>query len=227
MKKINYSADADCFIQIAEPETITQNKLLVLIHGGYWRQEKALDTITGMQELFVSLGYLVCNVEYRRGVKNPWPIPLMDVKSAIRKIKERYPTYEIVLIGHSVGGQLALLNADEVHQIVALAPVTDLIYTNEHQLGDDAVLEYFGSAADTNELLAASPYHHLPLTVEKCLIIHGSDDVRVAVETTLDYVKKNLLARKNIELLVLPKMAHQTIIEPDQEHFAYIEKWLK
>lgn len=180
-----------------------------------------------MQEFFVSHGYLVCNVEYRRGQKNLWPIPLDDVNKAIKKIKTLYSTFKIVLIGHSVGGQLALLNAEEAQEIIALAPVTDLVYTHKHHLGDDAVAEYFGTAVNEEKLLSASPNQHLPLAIEKCLIVHGGDDVRVSIETTLDYFKKNSLNRKNIELLVLPEMAHQDIIDPNQKHFNYLLNWLE
>lgn len=226
MKKVQYQNAEDCFIQIDEPEVYTRKKMIVLIHGGYWRQEKSLETVTSMQNWFVSKGYPVCNIEYRRGVNNPWPIPLSDVKNAIKKIKELYEAFELILIGHSVGGQLALLNADTAQQVIALAPVTDLVYTNKHQLGDDAVGEYFGKTVDEKELLAASPQQHLPLTTERCLIIHGSDDVRVDVKTTLNYLKKNLLSKQNIELLVLPQMAHQDIIDPSQQHFQYLLSWL-
>ncbi|MBU5360756.1 alpha/beta hydrolase [Enterococcus raffinosus] len=226
MEKVHYQIEDDCFIQIAEPETITRKQVIALIHGGYWRQEKSLETVKEMQSFFVLHGYPVCNIEYRRGMNNPWPIPLFDVKSAIKQIKERYADFELILIGHSVGGQLALLNAAEAQQVIALAPVTDLVYTYEYQLGDNAVAEYFGEKVDEKELLAASPCQQLPLKTERCLIIHGSDDVRVDIETTLNYLKMNLLNRQNIELLVLPKMAHQDIIEPDQKHFDYILNWL-
>lgn len=226
LKKYPYQKEEDCVIQIAEPEVMEKDQVIVLIHGGYWRQEKSLETLTKMQTFFVTQGYLVCNIEYRRGKKNLWPTPLNDVKTAIQKIELLYPAYDIVLIGHSVGGQLALLNAEKKHKVIALAPVTDLIYTNENELGDAAVTEYFGNSVRAEELLEASPQEHLPLTVEKCLIIHGSDDVRVDVETTLNYFKKNLLSKNNIELLILPQMAHQDIIEPNQQHFEYMISWL-
>ncbi len=170
LKKYPYQKEEDCVIQIAEPEVMEKDQVIVLIHGGYWRQEKSLETLTKMQTFFVAQGYLVCNIEYRRGKKNPWPTPLNDVKTAIQKIELLYPAYDIVLIGHSVGGQLALLNAEKKHKVIALAPVTDLIYTNENELGDDAVAEYFGNSVRAEELLEASPQEHLPLTVENVRI---------------------------------------------------------
>lgn len=67
MKKYPYQKEKDCVIQIAEPEVMEKDQVIVLIHGGYWRQEKSLETLTKMQTFFVAQGYLVCNIEYRRG----------------------------------------------------------------------------------------------------------------------------------------------------------------
>lgn len=226
MKTITYSEHEQCFIKVVEPDKITQNVVVILIHGGYWRMEKTLETVADAQSFFVEAGYIVCNVEYRRGPENPWPIPSNDVKEAIKKIKARFPNNHYALIGHSVGGQLALLNAEASDYVITLAPVTDLIYTRDMRLGDEAVQEYFGEEIDDSVLVSASPISQLPLKADAALIIHGANDVRVDIKTTIDYFQENLKHKNNIELLILPKMAHQDIIHPAEPHFSYLLNWL-
>lgn len=227
MERIFYRDNEQSFIDVAKPNEVTQTDLIILIHGGYWRVDKTLGTVADIQTYFTKKGYVVCNIEYRRGENNPWPTPSLDVNSAIEKIKQEFPTENYVLIGHSVGGQLALLNAGEQDRVIALAPVTDLIYTRDHHLGDDAVQEYFCEEASDTELVKASPCHHLPLKAASCLLIHGADDVRVDVGTSIRYFQENLAVKNNIELLILPRMAHQEIINPIHDHFSYCLQWIK
>ncbi|UDV06558.1 S9 family peptidase [Staphylococcus pseudintermedius] len=65
-------------------------------------------------------------------------------RAAIQHFKtSTYQPRQLVGIGHSVGGQLVLLNAKLFDQIVALAPVTDVLYTLHQHLGQDAADRIF------------------------------------------------------------------------------------
>lgn len=200
------------------------DKWLVLVHGGYWRQQYDRSLNDKMIEVLTNKGYNVANVEYRRG-EHKWPTPEEDVKKAIQTFRnsEFVGTGEsLILIGHSVGGQLVLNNEDEADRIIALAPVTDVPYTKEKELGRKAAEEYFGDVSE-DILYAASPLSRLPLNT-KTLIIHGFDDTQVEIETTLDYVSKN--TDNTIDLYALSSLSHMDDIEPEGRHFDLMLEWI-
>jgi len=98
--------------------------LVVVIHGGFWRD--AFDrTHTGPQcEGLVAAGYAVAAIEYRRTSSTDpesvdaggWPGTFDDVAAALDALPGlvddathgRVDTSRIVLVGHSAGGHLAL-----------------------------------------------------------------------------------------------------------------------
>ncbi|MHD0396601.1 alpha/beta hydrolase family protein [Staphylococcus simulans] len=200
------------------------DKWLVLVHGGYWRQQFDRSLNDKMIEVFTNKGYNVANIEYRRG-EHKWPTPEEDVKKAIQTLRNSEFVGKgeaFILIGHSVGGQLVLNNEDEADRIVALAPVTDVAYTKEKELGRKAAEEYFGDVSE-DILYAASPLSRLPLKT-KTLIIHGFDDTQVEIETTIDYVSKN--TDHTIDLYALSNLAHMDAIEPNGRHFDLMLEWI-
>ncbi len=70
----------------------------------------------------------VARLRYRvRGWNGAAADPLVDARSALVQIRERWPGIPIVLVGHSMGGRVALHLADApgVRGIVLLAPWID------------------------------------------------------------------------------------------------------
>jgi acetyl esterase/lipase len=112
--------------------------LVVVIHGGFWRD--AFDrTHTGPQcEGLAAAGYAVAAIEYRRtttdsaapdDTKGGWPATFDDVAAALDALPDlvddathgRVDTSRIVLVGHSAGGHLALWVAAR-HRLPAGSP---------------------------------------------------------------------------------------------------------
>lgn len=227
MKELYYGDHEEQLIDIYEaPDALAEHddKWLVLIHGGYWRQKYDRSLYDSFVEMLTREGYNVANVEYRRG-EHRWPTPEEDVKKALEAFKSSEfvkDNQEIILIGHSVGGQLVLNNADEADRIVALAPVTDVPYTKEHGLGENAVIEYFGDVTDA-ALEAASPMSRLPLKT-KTLIIQGFNDSGVKAASTLAYVSQN--DTHNIDLYAFGHLGHMQCLEPKGRHIDLMLEWI-
>jgi alpha-beta hydrolase superfamily lysophospholipase len=85
-------------------------------------------------------------LRYRyRGWNKPDLDPVADARWALERIRQAYPDAPIVLVGHSMGGRVALRVADEpgVVAVCALAPWTT---AKDHvdQLADTAVLIVHG-----------------------------------------------------------------------------------
>ncbi|KAL0146242.1 Alpha/Beta hydrolase protein [Mucor lusitanicus] len=86
--------------------------VLVHIHGGAWRMGSK-DTFYPFQKLMIAENnWITVNIGYRLAPKNAYPTHLMDVKRAIRWLKQNIASFGgdpnfIVLSGDSAGAHLA------------------------------------------------------------------------------------------------------------------------
>jgi pimeloyl-ACP methyl ester carboxylesterase len=204
---LTYGDDTDqrveLFGDIAKSETT-----IVLIHGGYCRSIFDCEHIRPLAVALAQSGYYVAVPEFRREAGNP-DITLDDLRTALGLLSEG----PLTLIGYSSGGHLALVLADEfeaVRKVIGLAPVTDLVTSQERELGRGAVLEWLGVNADQREDL--DPIKCAPIKAE-LIIIQGSDDERVPIEITYQYC--DLMGKKgaNIEMITLVGTAHFEMME--------------
>jgi acetyl esterase/lipase len=181
---------------------------LVLIHGGYWRPEYDRKHLAPLARKFADLGWPVALIEYRRIIGNPDAM-LSDVVGAIEEVVGR--NNKLILIGHSAGGHLALLAANKlsVLGVIALAPVTDLVKTEELDLDEGAAADFLGVPASIRADL--DPMRQPVLTVPTTLI-HGDLDIRVPVAFARDYVAK--AASSHIKLIELENIGHFEVIDP-------------
>src|SRR5918912_426668 len=91
--------------------------LLVVVHGGYWKANWNLIHTGHLCVALAADGIASWNVEYRR-VGDPgggWPGTVEDVGRGVefvRELAERFPLdlERVALLGHSAGGNLALLS---------------------------------------------------------------------------------------------------------------------
>ena len=199
---------------------------IVLIHGGYWRARFTADLMLPLVEPLRDRGWAVANVEYRRvGTGGGWPGTIEDAGAAIDLV--RATTHgPLVAVGHSVGGQLALLHAARVDAVVALAPVTDLVRGYAEGIGEDAVIDFMERTPDEDPAgyAAASPITSAPSC--PVLVVHGADDTRVPIEHTRDYVARARAAGAAVELHELPELSHLALIDPAAPHWAGVHDWL-
>ncbi len=199
---IKYGDDLDQVLEFYGESNPTK-ATLVLIHGGYWRN---LFDREHMRPLAVSLakeGFTVVLPEFRRVAGEP-EVTLRDLAFAISTLEDQ----AITLIGYSSGGHLALLLADKfptVKKVIGLAPVTDLIESQERELGRGAVREWLGrDATDRPEL---DPLRRPPISA-KTIFIHGDLDERVPLELTEKYVSAMKSYGQEIVLEILPGTSH-------------------
>ena len=186
----------------------SDKQTIVLIHGGYWRPEYDRKHLAPLAKKFADLGWPVALIEYRRIIGNPDAM-MSDVVSAIEEVVGR--NNKLILIGHSAGGHLALLAANKlsVLGVIALAPVTDLVKTEELDLDEGAASDFLGAPASLRADL--DPMRQPVLTVPTTLI-HGALDIRVPVAFARDYVAK--AASSHIKLIELENIGHFEVIDP-------------
>ncbi len=213
-----YGISAEQWYEWYEPNSAVSPKgVVVLVHGGFWRQQHTLVQMHPLTDFFLEQGWAVANVEYRRGhCGGDWPHIIEDVNAAFESIRQRASekqiTGPIVGIGHSVGGQLVLLAAAQQDLVIALAPVTDVARTAAEDLGESAAMDFFGEAlAQTAD--AASPLHQLPLTTP-VLVIHGSTDQRVPIAHSQDFVQALKAEQAQVDFWSISELDHFYIIDP-------------
>lgn len=108
---------------------------LVVLHGGYWRLDRAPGWRTWSGALSAR-GLVVFDVDYRRNVDARWPAQRGDVLAALSWIKKRGARFgadpaRLVLLGSSAGGHLATgvgaygAGAGRVAGVIGLSPVAD------------------------------------------------------------------------------------------------------
>lgn len=221
-ERVVYGPGADCFAEVLRPPAQPRN-LAILIHGGFWRTKFDLSLMRPAALDLAERGWLVVNLEYRRtGRGGEWPQALEDVRAGITHVLERSPAgLPVISIGHSAGGQLALLAADLVDQVVALAPVTDLVRSDEEGLGEGATREFLGGPARerAEDYWAASPSRQLPIG-RPTVLGHGDADERVPVQHSRDFVQAARAAGDTISYLEPVGVTHRPLIDPEQPHWA-------
>lgn len=207
--------------------------VVVLIHGGFWRQPYTKRLLHGMAKAVVAHGWVAYNIEYRRTGylgRGGWPETFTDVGDAIDALAgvEGIDQHRIVTCGHSAGAQLALWAGSprsthtrswsrrahvEVHAAISLAGVVDLEEAVGLGVGGSAVPALMGGlpveCADRYAL--ASPASLLPLGVPQ-LLIHGLDDTTVPACLSEGYVERARSLGDDVEYLPLPHAGHMDMI---------------
>jgi len=199
-----YGSEPDQLIEFFDGGQTT----IACIHGGYWRPTHNREHMRALAAKLANSGYKVANIEYRREPLKPEKT-FDDVNRALLKINP------VASIGFSVGGQLALFCAGNIHKIILLAPVTDLTRTKVEALGENAVDAFFGDQSiDTFDPMLKEYKNHLYL-------IHGDADTRVPISHSRDFVKA-----KGGSLMEISGGDHFSVIAPEGLAFDLILKSL-
>jgi acetyl esterase/lipase len=218
--------------------------VVVLLHGGYWRQRYDTSLMDPLAEDLARSGRAVWNLEYRR-VRGAggWPQTMDDVEAglaALAGLSAPLDRTRVVVVGHSAGGHLALLLAGRsrpggpatgpaappVTAVVALAPVADLRAAHDAGLSDHAVRELLGCDPDTDppRWTAADPLaqvgHGVPV-----LLVHGTDDEDVPLAQTSAYAAAARAAGDPVTV-EQGSWDHMALIDPASTAWASVRRWL-
>ncbi len=170
---------------------------VLVIHGGSWNSGDSTQ-LTPLNSYLAARGYVVAAINYRLAPQWPFPAALEDVRAAVAFLTENATTLgldpkQLVLLGRSAGGQLALLagytlETDAIRGVVAFYSPADLLYAYAHPanpsvLDTKGILEDYlgGNPNQIRELYdAASPIQFARPTSPPTLLIHGERDELVS-----------------------------------------------
>lgn len=220
---VRYAAHEDGLVDVHLPaRSATPAPLVVLLHGGFWKQAYDRRHTRPMAAALAAEGFVVATPEYRRvGGSGGWPTTAEDVDVAAGAIPDLLEglgiaTTGMTVLGHSAGGHLALWLANQdrpIDRVVGLAPVGDLRAAARLGLGDDATQALLGGSPEERprEYAAADPvarFEERP----KCavVVVHGALDDVVPLAISRGLVE----AHPFVELHPVEGADHFDVVDP-------------
>jgi len=211
---------------------------VVVIHGGFWLADYALDLGAATSADLAQRGYAAWNIEYRRlGNGGGWATTFADVAAAVDHVARLgLDPHRVLLLGHSAGGQLAAWAATRGHAprppgvsaspavtvggVVSQAGVLDLRTAALNQVGGDVVPQLLGGAPAQvpQRYAAADPTERAALAVAagvpvRCLV--GDQDDIVPAGQSNAYVAAARSAGAT--------HAQAAVVRVPGDHFALID----
>jgi acetyl esterase/lipase len=110
----SYGPDPSQYAELYLPDGRRYAAVVVLIHGGYWRAAYGAELARPLAADLAGRGWICWNVEYRRaGNGGGWPETFDDVASGVDQLaiaarRLGFAADQVVGLGHSAGGQLAV-----------------------------------------------------------------------------------------------------------------------
>lgn len=217
----------------------------LLVHGGGWVQGDKHNNFRTLLTPLGEAGFAWFSISYRLAPKHRYPACVEDVETAIRWVKAHAADYRIdpkriALIGESAGGHLVSLAAvraqadTRVAAVVAFYSPNDLELQARNNLRTPAwATALFGITtmddAAMKVIREASPSSHLVAGLPPFLLVHGTDDTRVAVEQSRLFQAKLRAVGTPCDLLLVPGVGHG-MVTWEKAHTNYktqLIEWLR
>jgi len=216
------SNDARQKMDIYIPATAKEDRpapFVFYVHGGGWKAGTSRNNIQKYYPQFLlAKGIAFVTVEYRLAPTVSYPSQNNDINCAYQYLMSHGSEYnlrttQVGFFGDSAGGQLAImqsLRSDTRANAAATAVlygVTDLWYQITKK-NDTNAIRYLGGKKDQTTANQASPYNADLRTKTAFLLVHGSNDAVVPIETAQRFYKKLLMNGDNAQLVTIPGAHH-------------------
>jgi len=238
-RRIRYGSAGPSYGDLYRP-TGRPKATVVVVHGGFWLSDYALDLGAATSADLAQRGYAAWNIEYRRlGNGGGWGTTFADVAAAVDHVAKLpgLDPHRVLLLGHSAGGQLAAWAATRgedplapgvpaaspvrVGGVVSQAGVLDLRTAALTHVGGDVVQQLLGGGPDDvpGRYAAADPTERAALAVRagvpvRCIV--GEDDDIVPADQASSYVTaaRAVGARRTEAEVVRVPGDHFALIDP-------------
>jgi acetyl esterase/lipase len=223
----------------------TDHPPVIFLHGGFWRAEWDRTHAGPLAADLAAAGWPVAVVEYRRvgHAGGGWPGTFDDVAAGVAAApaavdralaaRGRPPSPPgAVLMGHSAGGQLALVYAGgaaarRLRGVLALAPVADLAEAHALDLDGGAVAALLGGGpADVPAHYAAADPVGCPPRVPT-VVLHGDRDAQVPVTLSRRYATAARAVGGDVTLRELAGVEHFGLIAPFSTAWPFVTAQLQ
>ncbi len=228
----SYGEHPETVFDVHRPSGSPSGLTVVLVHGGFWRDQYRRDLMDPLVPSLLADGHLVVNLEYRRvGGDGGWPTTLTDVAAGLDAVAEveGVDPARVATVGHSAGGHLATWLAARHRlppdapgaaprvrpcHVVAQAPVVVLGDAVADDLGEGAVAALLGGDHAERQQVA-DPSAWLPLGTPVTLVHAPADDL-VPLRQSERWVELATAAGDEARLVTAPG-DHFSVIDPEHE----------
>ena len=254
--RIHYGNAPSQFADLWLPDGNGPHPVVAMLHGGCWRADlPGVDLMAYAADDLRRRGIAVWNIEYRRlgEAGGGYPSTFEDVAAAVdwlRKIADanKLDLKNVVAVGHSAGGQLALWaaarprlpkasalrNGDPlpIKAVVSLAGIDDLAAyraSGPPACGGPRVIDLLdgtGSRSPWDIFTDTSPAEMLPLGVPQT-IVSGALDPIVPAPFGRAYAAKAKAAGDPVQEITLAGAGHFELIDPQSRAFEQIRSIIR
>lgn len=197
-------------IYLPENRTISNTKVIILIHGGSWISGDKNDLnplVSDLKNQFPN--YAIVNINYQLATieKSPFPMQINDIQLVINHLKSKSSEYEITtrigIIGISAGGHLGMLYAydfdvlntiEMVCSIVGPTNFLDENYTDNPEFSNIIStiqlitgVNYFDNPSYYSNF---SPYYVASESAPPTILFYGGMDPLVPISQGIDLHNK-------------------------------------
>jgi acetyl esterase/lipase len=204
-----YARRRHAYVDVFVPQAKSEPFPILLVHGGYWRPRYSNSYLSPLARALATNGYCVGNAEYRRELGHP-DLYVEDVAAAAGWFAEHTDAVPL-LIGHSVGAQLALMACSigaPASGLLLLAPVCDLQTAHRLGVSDNAVAHYLGP----NEIDDWDP--RLVTTPVPEVAIHSPVDLASPIQQS-----RSRAITGKCELIEVEDSGHYGVVNPLDKSF--------
>ena len=197
------------------------------VHGGGMTAGDKSDLNPVFLHALASDGYAVASLNYRLAPQFHFPAQIVDVKCAIRYLRDRAPVYglnahEVFAFGTSVGGELVAIAA-----LTGSRSAFDVGPYAAEPSGLSAAVDMFGPANLTQaasgftsadiaqvfgdnrrEVVLASPTHYVRPGAPPMLLVQGVDDTTVLKSQSMQLSRDLAAAGDRTQLILVQHMGH-------------------
>ena len=203
--KFAYGAAPQQYAEVRLPEGKGPFPVVAIIHGGCWIEYATAQYTAHLATALTSVGFATWNLEYRRAHEEGggWPGTFRDAEDGVNALATAAAKYpldagRVILMGHSAGGQLALMAAKRsklaLRGVVSLAGVVDMRAYAKHGLKDCAAGELRAMGGTPEEhpgrYAQVSPFELLPIPVPQVLV-WGEQDTIVPGSLFAEYERRS------------------------------------
>lgn len=246
--RVSYGGHADAYGELWLPSVPGGQPapVVVLVHGGFWRDGFLLDLMDPLIPSLLERGYAVWNIEYRRvGAGGGYPSTFDDVAAAVDQLAvlpepsaALIDLDRVAYVGHSAGGHLAAwaagrqqLPSDVVGAtpmvtpvlVVSQAGVLDLVGCAEQGVGGSACVDLVGAEPDAapERYAQTSPTELVPFDAV-IVAVHGDLDRIVPVSQSATFVERAAAAGMDATLVTVPDADHFSNLDPADPAWAAV-----
>ena len=233
-----YGDDSLQYGELHLPEGKGPHPVVVMVHGGCWLAAFDMNHMRALANAMKDVGYAVWNIEYRR-VGHPgggWPGTFLDVAAAsdhLKTLAKKYPLDmdQVVAVGHSAGGHLALWLAirhkltrqSEIYTtdplplkgVLALEPGTTLKSIHHNRLCGHVIDGLMGGSPTQfpNRYRDAAPMEQIPLGLPHTILVGWLSGFGLPGSTYFYTAQE--AGDKQVKYVEAPESGHFEMINPD------------